>query len=520
LLAGLFLLVAAFYALTGPGHSSSNDGLLIMLSARNLLSSGSTAVPPVPLTEGMTRIRGVDGRGYPKFGPGLLLAHLPTLLAARHLEPFQPTVGSRAASSRERDEFYAPFTNAWLMAATVVGVAGCGSALGFPPSACALLAALLALGSPLWLYARSDSTEALQAAGLIGATYFLLRLRTTASFPAPVLAGALFAVAVAAKVISLVLLPWFSFLAFSASARERARTFAYFLAPLVIVVALLGAFNYARFGSPFDTGYDLGSERFDHSLLDGAFVLLLSAGFGLLVFWPAFVLLPFAGRQFLQRFPRESVLIVGVFATYFVLYSKWWAYWGMGWGPRFLIPTVPLLALMLLPWIARRGWRRTLVVATLVIGIPVQAVAVGSAFWGQVAPVWDRLGVPGESLLGEPRVAPLRVGLWWLGNAACHAPGAPRPALSSPPWQRDFPWQDPERAPLELAPLSGLDLWAVPECWKPWIPSSEQVITIPSNPPMRWLLLAFAAMGAILMASARPWARGAGNKNASLRAKA
>ena len=122
LIGGLFIVLFAFYALTGPGYSISGDGSFLLLSARNLLRSGSTSVLAIPGTE-LSRRRGVDGREYPKFGPGLALAHLPMLLVVSHYEPLQPTAGGHPVSSLDRDAFFAPFTNAWLMAATVCTIA-------------------------------------------------------------------------------------------------------------------------------------------------------------------------------------------------------------------------------------------------------------------------------------------------------------------------------------------------------------------------------------------------------------
>ena len=170
LIAGLFLLLFGFYAISGPGYSISGDGSFMLLSARNLLRTGSSSVPAIPGTE-LSRRRGIDGLEYAKYAPGLVLAHLPMLVVVQRLEPLRPTVDGRPIRSLDRDAFYAPFTTAWLMAATVCGIALCGLVLGFAVNACVALAALMAISSPLWLYARIDSSEALQAAALIGAAY-------------------------------------------------------------------------------------------------------------------------------------------------------------------------------------------------------------------------------------------------------------------------------------------------------------------------------------------------------------
>jgi len=59
-----------------------------------------------------------------------------------------------------------------------------------------------------------------------------------------------------------------------------------------------------------------------------------------------------------------------------VFYGAWWAWHGgWSWGPRFLVPLLPLscLPLGLLP--ARRGWRAALIVA-LALGAAVNALGV------------------------------------------------------------------------------------------------------------------------------------------------
>jgi hypothetical protein len=522
LIAGLFSISFAFYALTGPGYSISGDGSFLLLSARNLLRTGSSSVPAIAGTE-LSRRRGVDGREYPKFGPGLALAHLPMLVAVSHFEPLQPTIGGRAVSSLERDAFYAPFTNAWLMAATLCGIALSGIALGFRLRGSVALAALVGVASPLWLYARVDSTEALQSATLIGATYFLVRERDTIRVGSAVAAGALLAGAVAAKLLNVIVLPWFLLFAGWKASRSVPSILGCLAAPALVVLGLLAIFNLSRYGSPFGTGYELIEGAFDHPILDGASVQLFSLGHGLLVFCPALLLLPLTAPEFVRRFPAESALAAAVFVSHLAVYSKWWAYWGMSWGPRFLVPALPLLVLMLLPAIEQGAWRRGVLVFASLAGIAVQAIAVTTSYWGQVVPVWQRLAVQrvasAEEDAGKAGIrrwnelvhltpmSPLRIGLWWLENASCRDDREPKPELTQPPWSTEFPWLDPERAPAELADLPGLDLWAVPECWRRSYTSlwSKEPAPIPSNPRLSWLLLGLGGLGAALVLTA--WRR-------------
>ena len=279
--------------------------------------------------------------------------------------------------------------------------------------------------------------------------------------------------------------------------------------PLLITGAALGAVNFSRYGSPFETGYHLTAAFLGHPLVDGAFVLLFSLGFGLLVFFPAASLLPIAAPGFVGRFPAEAALIAAVFLSHLVVASKFYAYWGCAWGPRFLVPTVPLLGLVLLPLLGERGWRRRLLIATLLAGVGIQGLTVTTAFWAQVMVVWGNLAVPGitatdpraadtqrvETLIHSPNVAPLRVALWLLQNTSCRDPGEAPPSLTEPPWHAQFPWRDPERAG-ELATLTGLDFWAAPYCWRP----QRFASVLPSNPRLAWLLVALACVSAALLA--------------------
>ena len=505
---GLFLLLFSCYALTTPGHLSSIDGNIILQSSRNLLATGSGDVPrdTSDVRDALTPA-GVDGRFYPVWGPGLVLAHVPTLFVVRHLEFLRPVIGARLVSSRQRDEFYAPFTCAWLMAAAVVALALCGPALGFAWRGSLWLAALVAIASPLWHYARFDTNEPLQCAALIWATYFLLRVKNGAGGVSAAGAGAMLGIAVAAKAQNVSIVPWFLLYAAWVAPAPRMRALVPMLAPLATAALALGALNYARYGSPINTGYHLQASAFQHPFFDGVFVLLFSLGFGLFTFFPALYVLPLSAFRFVTLFAAESALIVAALLTHLLVDAKVLVYWGCGWGPRFLVPLVPMLALALLPLCETAGWRRAALLTALAVGIGVQAVTIPTAFWGQVMPIWGEIAVPTgpdtpggadtvETLVHSTSASPLQVSLWSLRNTHCRANGEPI-TLSAPPWQSELPWRDPE-APARLASIVGLDLWAAPACLKP----QGFVEYMPSNPRLVWLLVAAAAVGAALLADA------------------
>ncbi|MGH7896420.1 MAG: hypothetical protein ACREQQ_00590, partial [Candidatus Binatia bacterium] len=286
----LWVFLFCFYGVTGTGHSSLSDGYLLFLTARNLLVEADPSIPPVFL--GGEKL-GRNGKYYCKYGPGLAIAHLPMLLAARALPVLEPRVDHGGVDPLERDEFFAVLSNAWLMATAVTLVFLCGVRLGFTVRQSAAVAGVTAFASPLWLYARIDSTEALQTTALIAAFHFLLAWRKNARSASLWLGGAALGVALLAKPANLLLAPWFAAYALAAEPARgrRAGAALAFFAPFALAVASVGLYNYLRFGDALDTGFDFQKETFSQPLLRGMAKMLLSPSYGMIVFWPASLLL-------------------------------------------------------------------------------------------------------------------------------------------------------------------------------------------------------------------------------------
>jgi hypothetical protein len=114
------------------------------------------------------------------------------------------------------------------------------------------------------------------------------------------------------------------------------------------VILFLG-YNYVRFGEWFNFGY-LG-EGFTNNLIVGLYGLMFSFGHGLIVFAPITVLCIFyftfrnQEMESGQRYLFATSMIS--FVCYLIVYAKWSSWHGgWCWGPRFLLPFVPLLHVM------------------------------------------------------------------------------------------------------------------------------------------------------------------------------
>lgn len=121
------------------------------------------------------------------------------------------------------------------------------------------------------------------------------------------------------------------------------RSLIIFLAPTLVIGLVLLYFNLVRFGSLTETGYT--QEILFRKPWVGAFGLLFSPGRGLFFYAPLMLLLFFGLRPAWRRLPRLYFwLIVSICLCYWLFYGSWFAWGGTwGWGPRFLLPILPLL---------------------------------------------------------------------------------------------------------------------------------------------------------------------------------
>ncbi len=136
-------------------------------------------------------------------------------------------------------------------------------------------------------------------------------------------------------------------------------SFIIYLIPSLLTGLALLYFNFVRYGSFSETGYT--QEILFRAPWAGGFGLLLSPGRGLFIYAPLLLLLFFGIRPAWRRLPRPYFwLIAAMCLFYWLFYGAWFAWGGTwGWGPRFLLPILPLLMLFVaepLEW-ANSEWR-------------------------------------------------------------------------------------------------------------------------------------------------------------------
>jgi hypothetical protein len=285
---------------------------------------------------------GAGGHRYSKFGPLQAILASPLFLAAQRLP-----VGIVD---------FVLLLNLIVSAVALALLFLLARAVGYSGGVAVGVTALAALGTPIWVHAKHFYAEPTILL-CITATALGAYLAATSNRPIwYLLAGIAFGAGIAAKYVDAALLwPVPIYLAWCAS-RERGqwvrsrfpaafRRMACFGLGSIPIIALCLLYNLARFGSPLVSGY-AHDETFSTPTWLGVAGFLVSPGKSIFVYTPTFLLLLVWGWRFARRQPAFTALLGAIIVLHLVVMGSWVAWWGAWtWGPRFLVPIMPLLAL-------------------------------------------------------------------------------------------------------------------------------------------------------------------------------
>jgi hypothetical protein len=332
--------------------------------------------------DGFGVARGRDGAQYPIFGPVQSIALAPFVLVGRAIvagwsgDPALPPslyVGGGLFTAlygtplRDR-----PAHALRLVCASFNVVVGAlcvvvfflvlgrltGSRLG------ALIGAtFFAAGSLLWPYTGTYFSEPLAMLFVLLSFHWLAGLLTAgneAAPPSPLSAGRAglaLGLGVATHLSAALFIPFFAAIPWlTRHRRDRAgalRLGLGYLAGVSVVLALLGVYNWSRFGNPFETGRTAvpgAADLFGYGVFTapwpGIYGLLLGPGKGLFLFSPAVILGLISWPALHRRFPVLSWTLGGAFVArwlFIATRSDW--HGGFSLGPRYMLMIVPFLLL-------------------------------------------------------------------------------------------------------------------------------------------------------------------------------
>lgn len=480
----LFAFFFSVYFLTMQGVRLGSDevGMFLvtesLVNERNVYIDGSWSE-----SAELTTCRG--GRICTKFPLGQSLAEIPLYTAAKLLIGNRPQPDIFGPSSLLY--FVTSLTNPLLGAGACVLLFFFCLRLGYGRRWSIFLAALLGLGTLAWPYAKLLMSETLQMFSLLGCVYFIYAYSKDGRKCHAALAGFLCGFMLLAKFFLAPVAPALAVYFFVKMRRRGekrpAAAIACFLLPAAALFSLIPIYNYARFGSLFQSGYFLYENRdavfrFTVPLLSGAHGLLFSSGKGLFFYVPATAAACAAMPVFIRRHRDEGILAVVVAIALVATFSKWNQWHGdFAWGPRFLVPLMPFVALPLGAlrdtWLTnRRRLRAVLLGLLLALSIFIQFLGVSMktgaylalAVAGRQYQVFYR---PNDTqsrdyLLNQhfvPEFSPL-VAHWWMFRHTL-LDGNLEPAERERLMQRDYPWKSLVRdgAPQDPLFATGWAFW-------------------------------------------------------------
>jgi len=200
------------------------------------------------------------------------------------------------------------------------------------------------------------------------------------------LAGLALGLSVFAHPTSLIFIPVFLLYSCFVVMRHRKLAFVTLIASLGLVLFFVGLTNYARFGSFTEFGYGYFSTLEAHNGWRGLIGLLVSPGSGLIFYFPLAILVPLGAKY---MYKENKALF---FLCLYIIISTWiytgtlssgseptsWS-GGIAWGPRYLLPTMPFLILILaylFPRLKKRYFVKSIVIGLCLAGFYVNLSAI------------------------------------------------------------------------------------------------------------------------------------------------
>ncbi len=384
----LFLFLLSAYLLTYSGYLHSSDGQAMFSVAESLVRRGDYDINQIRWMGLQQGTFGPDGELYCRKGLATSLLTIP-LTWLGMMVPFWGVVQSSM------------LFNVVVTALTGVLVFLYVRQLGYSANTAVLCGLVFGLGTMAWPYAKYFFSDPLSGLCLLAGAFFLLRLSApeTAAWKRALLSGFFLGLATATRFANAVLIPLFVGILICYSLRTdglgnavRARLrlsrllsrwpeVGAFLLPLLLWGLIMAAYNYARFQDPLTTGY-LAEESFSAPWPIGILGLLVSPGRGLLLYCPILMALIPAWPRFFQRHRLEATFLTLISLSYLLLYGKWFMWHGgFAWGPRFLVPILPPLVIILAPLIqGLKGQWRLLFWALLALSMVLQVLGLSIHF--------------------------------------------------------------------------------------------------------------------------------------------
>jgi hypothetical protein len=379
----LFALFASVYLLSGSGPNFYNTDAseLRIQVAKSIIENANLSVP-----KGMG-VQGADGRDYSWLGIGSVLIAVPFYIAVK-LTGVQP-------------EFAVSIINQLFSAGTVVLIFLFAIALGYSRRASLLISIFYGLGTFAWPLAKQPFDHPIETFFILLSVYSLYLYVTNRKILNLLFSAFSLGFAFITRPTSLLVVPplFIMLVLYSVKRFDRRTVIKMILRDSVmfslVFLPFLGLnlwYNYYRFGSIFETGYQLraaraGTDLFTNtSLLRGLSGFLISPGKCFFYYSPIAILFFFSIKSFLKRHRGTGISFIFIMVSYLLFLSKY-VYWhgNWAWGPRFILVLAPFFILPIAelidsPLWVKKPFLKSIVYSIFVVSIVIQLAAVSVDF--------------------------------------------------------------------------------------------------------------------------------------------
>ena len=345
----------------------AGDARLMCAAASSFFAGDNFAVSPIRGDVSAGR----DGKFYVKY-PLLTVVQCMPALALRDW------AGRKAKGDEPLTLLATQLVPHAVVATLALGAFYLALQLGTSAAGSVAFALIIVVTTPIWLASRSLYSEALQALLVIWFTLFLLRARDSQKRGAWAVVGGILGLAINAKIILAVLgVALVVDQLHERWDRQRLIAACFALPGLLLGAAAFLWYNYVRFGDLWTQGYGVqrdGELGFSVPMASGVYGLLFSSGKSVFQYSPVLLAAAWAVPRWYRERRRDLWLIAIPCVVTLCVIGKWWAWSGdWGWGPRLLLPVVPLACVPIVRWIGgQRRAPRVWVAGLAAIGLYVQ----------------------------------------------------------------------------------------------------------------------------------------------------
>lgn len=358
LLAGTVCFVSflLLYGITARGKLQASDEAAVFASGISLATTGHLNIDQLkPLQEKVNLgAEAADGHLYTKYFPGNVVAvALVYKLTAR--ENDQPYIWTTEIAPSITGARWALSLNAFWGALGMTALLLLVRRFFDWPIAIATVA-LIGLGSDWWYQSRGLYSEVAAGALVTWSLLFAVSERVYKS-------SALLALSILFRPTTLLAAP---FIGDAVKLKPRASM----VCGMIVAAGVFGLaiYNWARFGSPFTSGYPPGNLSVP--MLTGLSVLFFSPGRSIFVYSPI-LLLAIPGAWFFFKRDKAMTLLCLVFILAHALIIACWGPlgWGLSWGSRLMTLTLPVFGWLIAATLARIWQNKWLLPIPILLGL-------------------------------------------------------------------------------------------------------------------------------------------------------